>query len=95
MTLERQHPRHRLDSLISHPVRFSILATLAKVDEATFAAVRDSLLSKQVSALEAANYLKVRKGYVGKWPRTWLALSTGGRDAYRQHLDALREIAGP
>ena len=100
MTLERQHPRHRLDSLFSHPVRFSILAAVAKVDEASFAAVRDdlqvtdSVLSKQVSALEAAGYLKVRKGYVGKRPRTWLSLTTRGRDAYHQHLGALREIAG-
>ncbi|GAA2739520.1 transcriptional regulator [Pedococcus aerophilus] len=94
------HARHRLDDLIHAPVRFSIVATLAGVDEAEFGLVRDevevsdSVLSKAVSALEAAGYVKVRKGYVGKRPRTWLSLTKGGRTAYEQHLAALREIAG-
>ena len=68
------HARHRLDEVIHAPVRFSIVATLAAVDEAEFALVRDevevsdSVLSKQVSTLEQAGYVRVRKGYVGKRP---------------------------
>lgn len=95
------HARHRIDEIIHAPVRFSIVAALASVDEAEFALVRDtvevsdSVLSKQVSTLEAAGYVKVRKGYVGKRPRTWLALTRTGRTAYEKHLLALREIAGP
>ena len=54
----------------------------------------DSVLSKQVSTLEQAGYVRVRKGYVGKRPRTWLSLTRAGRDAYTGHLGALREIAG-
>lgn len=94
------HARHRIDEVIHAPVRFSIVAALASVDEAEFALVRDSVevsdsvLSKQVSTLEAAGYVKVRKGYVGKRPRTWLSLTRTGRTAYAQHLMALREIAG-
>ena len=94
------HARHRLDEVIHAPVRFSIVAGLATVDEADFATVRDavevsdSVLSKQVSTLEAAGYVKVRKGYVGKRPRTWVSLTRAGRTAYEQHLAALREIAG-
>lgn len=42
--------------------------------------VSDSALSKQSTQLEAAGYVKIRKGYVGKRPRTWLSLtSAGGR----------------
>ncbi len=94
------HARHRLDDVIHAPVRFSIVATLAGVDEAEFALVRDevevsdSVLSKQVATLEQAGYVKVRKGYVGKRPRTWLSLTRPGRAAYESHLAALREIAG-
>jgi DNA-binding MarR family transcriptional regulator len=94
------HARHRLDDVIHAPVRFSIVATLAGVDEAEFALVRDevevsdSVLSKQVATLERAGYVKVRKGYVGKRPRTWLSLTRPGRAAYESHLAALREIAG-
>lgn len=94
------HPRHRLEDLLNSPVRFSIAATLAGAANAEFSFVRDtievsdSVLSKQVSALEAAGYVQVKKGYVGKRPRTWLSLTTSGREAFERHLGALREIAG-
>ncbi|WP_018154921.1 winged helix-turn-helix domain-containing protein [Demetria terragena] len=100
MTATGQHARHQLDSVIHAPVRFSIAAALASVDEADFATLRDavevsdSVLSKQVTQLEEAGYVKVRKGYVGKRPRTWLALTAAGRKAYARHLTALRAIAG-
>lgn len=94
------HPRHRLDGVIHSPVRFSIIATLAGADNAEFSFVRDavevsdSVLSKQISTLESAGYVKVKKGYVGKRPRTWLSLTVVGRNAFERHLAALREIAG-
>ena len=94
-----RHALHRLDELIHAPVRLSIVAALAQVDEAEFARVRDtvevsdSVLSKQAAQLEAAGYVKIRKGYVGKRPRTWLSLTPTGRTAYTGHLEALRAIA--
>jgi DNA-binding MarR family transcriptional regulator len=93
------HPRHRLNDVVHSPVRFSIMAALMPADQAEFAFVRDavevsdSVLSKQVSVLEAAGYVKVRKGYVGKRPRTWLSLTSAGRRAFSDHLAALSEIA--
>jgi DNA-binding MarR family transcriptional regulator len=99
-SLERRHARHALDEVIHAPVRLSIVAALAGVDESEFAHLRDaveisdSVLSKQAAQLEAAGYVKVRKGYVGKRPRTWLSLTAAGRAAYARHLDALRAIAG-
>lgn len=99
-TRPEAHPRHRLDDVIHSPVRFSIVATLAGADNAEFSFVRDtvdvsdSVLSKQVSTLEAAGYVKVKKGYVGKRPRTWLSLTAAGRRAFGRHLAALRDIVG-
>jgi DNA-binding transcriptional ArsR family regulator len=93
------HPRHELDDLLGHPVRFSIMALLAAATKAEFGFVRDhvevsdSVLSKQVSALERAGYVKVHKGFVGKWPRTWLSSTKTGRRAFERHLAALRDIA--
>lgn len=92
--------RGRLDDVIHLPVRLSIVAALAATEEAEFAALRDavqisdSALSKQIATLEDAEYVTVRKGYVGKRPRTWLSLSEAGRQALRSHLAALRDIAG-
>lgn len=56
--------------------------------------VTASVLSKQVSTLEAAGYVRVKKGYVGKRPRAWLSLTGKGRAALTMHVAALREIAG-
>jgi DNA-binding MarR family transcriptional regulator len=94
------HPRLSLDPVIHAPVRLSIVAALAAVDEADFASLRDglqvsdSLLSKQSSALEEAGYVKIRKAFVGKRPRTYLSLTAQGRKALAVHLKALRELTG-
>jgi DNA-binding MarR family transcriptional regulator len=94
------HPRHALDDHLHNPVRFSIAATLAAADGAEFGFVRDqveisdSVLSKQVSALEQAGHVHVRKGYVGRRPRTWLSLTPAGRHAFSEHVAALRAIVG-
>jgi DNA-binding MarR family transcriptional regulator len=94
------HPRHDLDELLIHAVRFSIIAALAHVEKAEFAAVRDSveisdpMLSKQVALLEKAHYVHVQKGRVGRRPRTWLSLTGEGKAAYEKHVGALRAIAG-
>jgi hypothetical protein len=94
------HPRRDLDPLLAHGIRFSIVAGLAGVERAEFAAVRDSIeisapmLSKQVALLEKASYVHVEKGRVGRRPRTWLSLTNDGMAAYTRHLAALRAIAG-
>ncbi|MDA0566541.1 transcriptional regulator [Streptomonospora sp. S1-112] len=93
------HPRARLDDTIHAPVRFSIMAALAAADEADFRFLRDtvevsdSALSKQLSTLEGAGYVKVRKTFVGRRPRTFLGLTPHGREAFDRHVEALRDIA--
>jgi len=93
------HPRHELDELLVHAVRFSIVALLAAASKVEFSFVRDevevtdSMLSKQISILEQAGYIKVHKGFVGKRPRTWLSLTREGRRVFERHLAALRDIA--
>ncbi|MFI2564658.1 winged helix-turn-helix domain-containing protein [Paenarthrobacter sp. NPDC018779] len=95
-----EHPRHRLADTLNHPVRFSIVAGLAAADSLDFkdlkeaVQVNDSTLSKQISILEAAGFVEVKKSFVGKMPRTSLKLSTNGRKDWGIHLQALREIAG-
>ena len=95
-----EHPRHRLIDALTHPVRFSLVAALSATDNADFATLRDqlgvsdSVLSRQVSHLEELGIVAVKKGYVGKRPRTWLSLTDDGRRQWAAHLDALRAIAG-
>lgn len=94
------HPRHRLVEALGHPVRFSLVAALNATDSADFASVRDqlgvsdSVLSRQASQLEELGLVRIKKGYVGKRPRTWLSLTADGRAQWGAHLNALRAIAG-
>jgi DNA-binding MarR family transcriptional regulator len=93
------HPRHRLDPLIHAPIRLSIVACLAAADKVEFAFLRDtvevsdSVLSRQVTLLADAGHVRVKKGYVGKRPRTWLSLTPAGRRAFDSHMAALVAIA--
>lgn len=93
-----QHPRHDLVDEFMHPVRFSLMAALAGVTALDFPTLKDqldvsdSVLSRQASALESAGHLSVKKGYVGKRPRTWFALTDSGHQAWQGHLSALRAI---
>ncbi|MGV9295948.1 MULTISPECIES: winged helix-turn-helix domain-containing protein [Amycolatopsis] len=88
-----------LDQLLLDPTRLAIVALLSAAEWAEFGFVRDavklsdSALSKQVSTLSKNEYVDVRKGYVGKRPRTWLNLTDSGRDTLAGHLAALQTIA--
>lgn len=92
------HPRHQLDERIHTPVRFSLMAALAATGEAEFKSLRESLevseslLSQHIRVLEGAGYVHVRKGFVGKRPRTWLSLTPAGQQAFADHVETLRAI---
>jgi DNA-binding MarR family transcriptional regulator len=88
-----------LDQLLLDPTRLAIVSLLAAADWAEFGFVRDSVklsdsaLSKQVTTLSKSDYVEVRKGYVGKRPRTWLNLTASGRRTLAEHVTALQGIA--
>jgi DNA-binding MarR family transcriptional regulator len=89
----------QFDEEIHAPLRLRICGLLGAVRELDFATLReqldvsDSVLSKHVSRLEAAGYLKVRKVSENKHLRTWVGLTKLGRDRLAGHLAALKEIA--
>ncbi|MEW2246860.1 MULTISPECIES: winged helix-turn-helix domain-containing protein [unclassified Streptomyces] len=91
-------PPPALDRELQHPTRLTLVAYLSSCTEAEFGVLRDycgisdSVTSKTVSALEKLGYVSVRKGYVGKRPRTWVGLTREGRRALEAHLAALEDI---
>jgi DNA-binding transcriptional ArsR family regulator len=86
------------DELIHAPTRLSIVSLLAATEWADFKFIRDSVglsdsaLSKQLTTLEEAGYVEIRKGFVGKRPRTSARLNSVGRAAFERHVAALQEI---
>lgn len=78
--------------------KLKLAAFLAGCAEAEFATVADTCaiaaptLSKTASALEEAGYVRIRKGHVGRRPRTWLSLTAPGRVAFDRHMAALAHL---
>ncbi|CAN5516249.1 hypothetical protein BH09PSE4_BH09PSE4_01680 [soil metagenome] len=93
-------PRLAFDPVIHAPARLQIMAVLAGVSDAEFATLRttadvsDSVLSKHLSALSDAGYVRLRKAALDGRQRTWVSLTRAGRSAFRKHVAALQALAG-
>lgn len=90
----------RIDADLGNPTRLGIVASLKNRERAEFKLLReslgvsDSVLSRHISALEKAGIVTVKKGYVGKRPRTWVSITSGGIRRLDGHVQALHELAG-
>jgi DNA-binding MarR family transcriptional regulator len=90
----------RFDELIHPSTRLSIVALLAAADWVDFAFIRDQLglsdsaLSKQLSTLEEAGYVRIERPVSDHRRRVQARLTPEGRTAFQGHVAALREIVG-
>jgi len=90
-----------LDPVIHQPARLRIVAALAALpptDAVEFTALRDLLgltdgnLGAHLRRLEEVEYITVEKTFVERKPRTFMSLSTKGRQAFKRHVAALEAI---
>lgn len=93
----------RFDTLIHQPTRLQIMAALNALDENAeldFTALRDLLgisdgnLATHLRKLEDAGYITITKTFVARRPRTYVAITPLGRQAFAGHIQALKEILG-
>jgi len=91
----------QLDSVIHQPVRLKIMSSLITLDEGEqvdFAYLRDLLkltdgnLGAHLTKLEEAGYIKIEKTFVSRKPRTFVSTTGKGRDAFKEHVEALNGI---
>lgn len=98
--MSNSSPHPKFDALIHAQHRLQLCALLADVDAVDFPTAREALgisesaLSKHVKRLNEENYLEVKKRPHGIRTRTWLSLTSQGRQAYQSHLAELRRIVG-
>ncbi|UFU01916.1 transcriptional regulator [Ruania suaedae] len=84
-----------LDPIIHTPKRLAAMAMLANAEYATFQFLKDHIgltdsdLSKQMSTLESAGYVKATKHGRGPGSTTSYAMTRQGGRAYRAHRAAL------
>ena len=87
-----------LDPQVHAPARLQLLSMLSTVSQAEFATLRgaldvsDSVLSKHLTALGDAGYVRSRKGVHAGRRTTWVELTTDGRRALLAHVAALRRL---
>jgi DNA-binding MarR family transcriptional regulator len=87
-----------LDPLIHAPKRLRIMAILSTFDHVTFTLLQDRLglaapdLSKQLSALQQAKYVRTSKTGRGPGSQTWVTMTRSGLRAYDRHVAALRAV---
>jgi DNA-binding MarR family transcriptional regulator len=89
---------NEIDDVIHQKTRLAIMASLAGVKRLDFNELKaqlgltDGNLSRHLSHLENAGYVKISKGFKGKKPRTTVAISAKGQRALAQYLQALQNI---
>lgn len=58
----------------------------------TLLEITDGNLASHSTALEKANYIEIKKEFVGKKPKTSYRATDLGRKAFSQHLDTLEKL---
>jgi DNA-binding MarR family transcriptional regulator len=92
------HPSRRLDDAVHQRTRLGILAVLCEGGRTDFTYLRDVLdltdgnLSRNLSKLEDAGYVRIDKVIEGRRPRTWVSATRAGRAALSAEITALQEI---
>ncbi|PKM04705.1 MAG: transcriptional regulator [Gammaproteobacteria bacterium HGW-Gammaproteobacteria-6] len=89
------------DEIIHQPIRLKIMAalnTLPGNQWLEFVALKaiveatDGNLGAHLGTLENANYVRIKKDFAGKKPRTRVCLSARGREAFASYVAALHSI---
>jgi DNA-binding MarR family transcriptional regulator len=90
-----------LNQIIHQPVRLRIMAALTGMEEQTpveftalrgFLKVTDGNLGAHLRKLEDARYIVLEKTFIGRKPRTYVAVTSLGQHAFAEHVAALAAI---
>lgn len=91
----------QLDNIIHQPVRLQIMSSLVSLDkneQVNFTYLRkllkvtDGNLGAHLTKLEEEGYIKIKKAFVARKPRTFIIATGKCRDAFAEHIAVLKEI---
>lgn len=89
-----------LNPVIHGKLRLALLSLLSTVEEAEFTWLRaktnatDGNLGAQLLKLEEAGYVEVEKKFVMRKPQTIYRMTTAGRQALTEYVQALKQLLG-
>lgn len=73
----------------------SVLMVAEQVDFVTLKEqlqVTDGNIASHITALEKLAYIKVEKKFIGKKPNTTYSVTTQGKKAFKEHINALEKL---
>ena len=86
----------KLDPLLHSELRLAIMSLLISVNKADFTYLKEQTestagnLSVQITKLEEAGYVSVKKSFKGKMPQTTCIITQKGIDAFEKYIDDLK-----
>lgn len=94
----QEHLTIRLDKVIHQKARLGIMSILMVMEETEFNYLKERLklsdgnLSTHLSILEKEKYIKIKKKFVKKKPKTLCHLTEKGRQAFLEYMNNLEQI---
>ena len=85
-----------LNPLLHSQLRLAIMSILMNVEEADFVYLKEKTeatsgnISVQLDKLAVAEYIEVKKSFVGRKPRTTCRITNKGKEAFEEYINALR-----
>ena len=83
----------KLDPLLHSELRLAIMSLLVSTQKAEFTYIKEKTeatsgnLSVQLTKLEEAGYLKIKKGFKGKMPQTTCLITKKGIEAFEKYVE--------
>lgn len=93
-----KNPINALNKIFESRIRLGVMSILMVNDEINFndlkqiLEVTDGNLATHLVNLEENNYIKVRKGFIGRKTNTTYSITKLGEKAFAEHIDGLENI---
>lgn len=87
-----------LNKVFENRIRLGIMSVLIVNDRADFNTLKkmlnvtDGNLASHIAALQNKNYILVKKKFLDKKPNTTYSVSSRGKKAFNDHLNALEKL---
>lgn len=90
-----------LDPILHAQLRLAIISILIGLEEAEFVYLKEKIntsagnLSLQLDKLNNSGYIKIKKGFKGKYPVTICKITPKGVKAFHDYVESLKSYIQP
>ncbi len=94
------HPALGLDDVVHQKTRLALLTVLDEAGRADFPHLKrlldltDGNLGRHLEILATQGLVEITKGYTGRRPRTWAAITPAGEQALAAEMSVLADLLG-